>query len=114
MNIGFVKKCPYCGKDFSPPENINPLVKFLFKQEFVCKICKNQSKFVNNPSFQFAKNGFYIWFTSVTTAIVYGMMVDTAFNMLSLILSIVSMISGILMLLGIATISVEKQNSNGV
>ena len=113
MNIGFIKKCPYCGKDFSSPDNINPLTKFLFKQEVVCKICKNQSKFVNNRSFQFAKFGFYIWFASVATAIGYGVLVDTAFNPVSLVLSIVSLISGILMLLGIATITIEKQNNDG-
>ena len=114
MNIGFVKKCPHCGNDFSPPENINPLTKYLFKQEVVCKICKNQSRLVNNPSFQFAKYGFYIWFISVTTAIVYGISVNTAFNLFSLVLAIVSLISGILTLLGVITISIEKQNNNGV
>lgn len=112
MTIGFVKKCPYCEKEFSPPENINPLIKFLYKQEFVCKICKNQSKFANNRSFQIAKYGFYIWFMSVTMAIVYGVSVNTAFNLFSLVLAIVSFISGILMLLGIATIGIEKQNNN--
>jgi len=114
MNIGFVKKCPYCGKDFSSPENINPLMKFLYKQEVVCKICNGQSKIVDNRSFQIAKYCFYIWFMSVTMALIYGMSVNTAFNLFSLILTIVAFISGILMLLGIATIAIEKQNDNGV
>lgn len=112
MTIGFVKKCPYCGKDFSTPENINPLLKFLYKQEVICKLCNNPSKIVNNRSFQIAKYCFYIWFMSVTMAIIYGMSVDTAFNLFSLVLMIVSFISGILMLLGIATISIEKQDNN--